>query len=128
MRGVAAVTSFFDDVTTLAELGADFLRNAQVFSLNSHSIKRDGMAALSELFQLLGMAFPALVGENHGFRPISGLVACGTRDAVYPFLGMLRFHPGLKKRRGSFYVAAHAYSRIDSLIRFFEGRTCAGGQ
>jgi hypothetical protein len=108
MRGVATVTSFFDDVATLAELGADFLRNAQVFPLNSHSLKRDGMAALPELLQLLGMALPALVRENHGFRHVSGLVVGVTGDAVYPILGVRRFHPGLEKRRGSFYVAAHA--------------------
>jgi len=108
MRGVATVTSFFDDVAALAELGADFLRNAQVFSLNSHSLKRDGMAALPELLQLLGMAFPALVGENHGFLPISGLVVGVTGDAVYPILGVRGFHPGLEKRRCSFNVATHA--------------------
>jgi hypothetical protein len=41
MRGVAAVAFFFDNVATLAELGADFLRNAQIFSLNAHSLKSD---------------------------------------------------------------------------------------
>jgi hypothetical protein len=128
MRDVAAVTSFFDDVATLAEWGADFLRNAQVFSLNSHSLKRDGMAALPELLQLLGMAFPALIGENHGFRPISGLVIGMTGDAVHSILGMLGFHPGLEEAGGSFYMAAHTVSGLDPISRFPGGRTCAGDQ
>ena len=128
MRGVAAVTSFFDDVATLAEGGADFLRKAQVFSLNSHSLKRDGMTALPELLQLLGMAFPALVGENHGFRLISSLMIGMTGDAVYSILGMLRFHPGLEEAGGSFYMAAHTVSGLDSIFRFLGGRTCAGDQ
>ncbi len=128
MRGVATVTSFFDNMAALAEGGPDFLRNAQIFSLNSHSIKPDGMAALPELLQLLGMAFPALVGENHGFRLISSLVIGMTGDAVYSILGMLGFHPGLKEAGGSFYMAAHTVSGLDPIFRFMGGRTCAGDQ
>ena len=128
MGGVATVTSFFDDVAALAEWGADFLRDAQVFSMNSHSLKRDGMAALPELLQLLGMALPALVRENHGFRHVSGLVVGVTGDAVYSILGMLGFHPGLEEAGGSFYMAAHTVSGLDPIFRFLGGRTCAGDQ
>ena len=128
MRGVAAVTSFFDDVATLAELGANFLRNSQVFSLNSHSLKRDGMAALPEFLQFLAVAFPTFIGKNHGFLPIGRLVVGMTGDAVHPILGMLGFHPGLEEAGGSFYMAAQAVSRIDPLIRFLGRRTRAGEQ
>ena len=128
MGGVAAVASFFDQVAAFAESGADFLRNAQVFSLNSHSLKRDGMAALPELLQLLSMAFAALIGKNHGFRPISGFVIGVTSDAVYSILGMLGFHPGLEEAGGSFYMAGHAVPRIDPISRFLGRRTCTSGQ
>jgi hypothetical protein len=125
---MAAVTSFFDNVAALAEGGANFLRNAQVFSLNSHSLKRDGVTAFTELIQLLGMASPALIGKNHGFRPISGFVIGVTSDAVYSILGMLGFHPGLEESGGSFYMAAHTVSGLDPIFRFLGGRTCAGDQ
>lgn len=128
MRGMAAVTSLFDNVAALAKRGPDFLRDAQVFSLNAHSLKPDGMAAFPELGQLLGMAFPTLIGENHGFGPISSFVVSMTGDAVYPLLGMLGFHPGLEEAGGPFDMAAHAESRINSIFRFFRRRDRAGDQ
>jgi hypothetical protein len=46
---MATIASFLDTVAALAKSGTDLLRNAEVFSLNSHSIKTNRMAAHSEL-------------------------------------------------------------------------------
>ncbi len=128
MRGVATGTLFFHHMASLAEGRANFLRNTQVLSLDSHSVKRDRMAALTELLQLLGMALPTLIGKNHGFWPVGRLVVRMTGDAIDPFLGMPGLHPSLKKGGSSFYVAAHAVSRVDPIFRFLGRRACTSDQ
>ncbi len=66
----------------------------------------------------------ALIGENHGFLPISSFVVGMTGYAAYSILRMLRFHPRLEEGRGSFYVAAHAVSGVDSIFRFRGRPSC----
>jgi hypothetical protein len=62
---MTAITSFLDNVTALTEGRPDLLRNAKVLSLNPHSIKSDGMAALLELRKFLFVALPAFFRKDH---------------------------------------------------------------
>src|SRR3972149_6170859 len=66
MRGMAAVTPFLDDMASFTEGSPNFLRNGEVFSLNSHSFKPDRMAAFPELCQFFLVAFSAFFREDHG--------------------------------------------------------------
>jgi len=93
MGGVATIAPFLDGVTSLAKGGADLLRNAEVFALNPHSVKSNGVTAHLKLLQLLGVALPAFVGKNHGLL-VGGCLMIGvTGDAIDPVLCVLRFHP-----------------------------------
>ena len=125
---MAAVTFLLDQVAALAKGGTNLLRDAYVFPMGAHTFPTQRVTAFSELFYLFGMAFSALFSRNRGFRFIGGLVVGMTGDAGPPLRSMFRAHPGLKERRGSFYVAAHTESRIDPFIGFFGGRTRAGNQ
>jgi len=62
---VAAVTPFLDHVAALAEGSPDFLRDAEIFSLNAHAFKANGVAGFLELLQLFAVTFPAFFGEDH---------------------------------------------------------------
>jgi hypothetical protein len=93
MGRVAAITPFFDTMTTLTEGGSDFLRNAKIFTLNAHSIKRDRMAALLEFLQLFFVALPALFRKDHRLLFRGSLMVNMTGHAMDPILGMLGFHP-----------------------------------
>jgi hypothetical protein len=112
MRGMAAVTLFLDDVAALAESRADFLGNRKVFSMGAHSIPRDRVATLAKFPYLLGMTLPTFFRKNHGLLFRGRLVVDMAGHTMDPFLGMLRFHPGLKKARRYSLMTFHAKSRI----------------
>ena len=113
MGGVTAIAPFLDDMAPLAKSSPDFLRDTQVFSLNSHSIKRDGMAALPILFQLLRMTRPTFFRKNHGLLLSGRLVVNVAGHALNTLPGMLGFYPRLEKSGGYSLMAFHAKSRID---------------
>ncbi len=124
MGGMATVTLFLNHVAALAEGCADLLRDAQVFSLNSHSIKPDRMATLPELLQLFGMALPAFFREDHGFLVRSDLMVDVAGHAMDAFFGMLRIYPGLEKPGCPLLVAGHTESGVH-LDRLWGGQTGA---
>jgi hypothetical protein len=112
MRGMAAVTFFLDAVTALTEGGADFLGDAQVFPLNSHPFKSDGMSALLKIFQLFLVTFSAFIRENHRLLFSGGLmvnVAGHTMDAIFC---VFRFNPRLEKPGCHFLMTIHAESWV----------------
>ncbi|OGP94447.1 MAG: hypothetical protein A2157_01475 [Deltaproteobacteria bacterium RBG_16_47_11] len=113
VRGVAAITPFLDTVTALTEGGSDFLRNAKILSLNSHSIKPYRMPAILKFFQLLRVALTAFFRKNHGLLLGSGLVVDVASNTVNPILRMFRFYPGLKEARGPFLVAGDTKPYVD---------------
>ena len=124
MGGVATIAPFLDGVTSLAKGGADLLRNAEVFALNPHSVKSNGVTAHLKLLQLLGVALPAFVGKNHGLL-VGGCLMIGvTGDAIDPVLCVLRFYPRLKKSRRPLLMARDTETYVDSLSRFLR-RACA---
>jgi hypothetical protein len=110
--GVAAITSLLDDMATLAEGGADLLRNGKVFSLNPHSIKPDRMAALPELCKLLLVAFSTFFRKDHSFLFRGCLMVDVAGHTMDTLLGMFRFHPGLEKPRRDSLVTFHAKSGV----------------
>jgi hypothetical protein len=119
---MATVALFLNHVATLAEGCADLLRDAQIFSLNSHSIKPDRMAALPELFQLLGMALPAFFREDPRLLLGGCLMVDVAGHAMDAFFGMLRIYPGLEKPGCPLLVAGHAKSGVH-LDRLFSELT-----
>ena len=124
---MTTVASFLDDVTSLAKGRADLLGNAEVFALNPHSVKSNGVTALLKLLQLLGVALPAFVGKNHGLL-VGGCLMIGvTGDAIDPVLCVLRFYPRLKKSRRPLLMAGDAEPYIDPFL-LFGGSTCAHGK
>lgn len=83
------------------------------------------MAALPELLQLLGMALSAFFWKDHGFLIRSCLVVDMAGHTMDPFLGVLRFHPGLEKPRRDSLVTFHAKSGVH-LGGLLSGSTNAG--
>ena len=65
MGCMAAITSFLDHMASLTESSPDFLRDAEVFALDTHALKADRMPTLTELLQLFFVAFAAFIRENH---------------------------------------------------------------
>jgi hypothetical protein len=123
---MAAIAAFLDDVATLTEGRPDFLGDPEVFPLAPHPVPPDRVAALFELLQLLGMAFPAFIREDHGFLLKGSLVVNVAGHAMDALLGMLRFHPGLKKAGGYSLMTFHAKSRIHLRSRCFGKKTGTG--
>lgn len=124
MGGMAAVTSFLDDVATLAIGRPDFLRDAQIFPVGPHPLPAHGVAALFKLLNLLTMAFSALFRKDHGFLFRGCLMVDMTGHAVDAVLGMLRFHPGLEKPRRYSLVTFHAKSRVHFGVGRFREKAC----
>ena len=90
---MATVASFLDDVAAFAEGGADLLRTTEVFSLNSHSIKPNRMAALAEPLQLFGMALSTFFWKDHGLLFGGCLMVNMAGHTMDPLLCMFRFDP-----------------------------------
>jgi hypothetical protein len=97
MGSMTTVAPFLNDVATLTEGGTDFLRNGQVFALNPHPVPADRVTAFLELRQLLRVAFPAFLRKDHGLLLGGDLVINMAGHTVNSSLGVLGFHPGLKK-------------------------------
>jgi len=93
MGRMATVTPFLNHVTTLAESGPNLLWDAEILSLDSHSVKPNRVTALSELLQLFFMAFPAFFRENHGLLIRSSLVVDVAGDTMDPILCVFGFDP-----------------------------------
>jgi hypothetical protein len=123
MGVMATVALFLNAVAALAEGRTDLLRDAKVFSLNSHAVKPDGMTALAKLLQLFGMALSTFIREDQGLLFGSCLVVDMAGHAMDPFLCVFRFHPRLKKSWRYLLVTADAESRIDPFVCFLWG-TC----
>jgi hypothetical protein len=90
---MTTVTSLLDTVTALAKGGTNLLRNAEVFPLNSHSVKTNRVTALPKLLQLFGMAFSTFLRKDYGLLFGGDLVIDMAGHTVDPLLCMLRFHP-----------------------------------
>ena len=89
MRGMAAITSFLDTMATFAERGANLLWNSEIFALDSHSIKPDGVAAFLKLLEFFLVALPTLLWKDHRLLFRGGLMIRVTRDAVDPLFCVL---------------------------------------
>jgi hypothetical protein len=127
MRGVTTVTSLLDTVTALAEGSTNLLRDAEVFPLNSHSVKPDGMTSSSKLIQLLRMALTAFFRKDHGLLIGSGLVVDVTGHTMDPVLCVLRFDPRLEKSGRYLLMALDTESWINSRDNSLFRRACAHG-
>ncbi len=90
---MTAITSLLDDMASFTKGGPDFLGDGKVFSLDSHPLKPDGMAALPEFCQFLLVALPAFLGKDHGFLFGRKLMVNVTGHAMDTFFRMLRFNP-----------------------------------
>jgi hypothetical protein len=86
---MATVATFLDDVTALAESGTDLLGDAKEFSLDSHAIPTDRVAAFFKIFQRFRVAFPAFFRKDHGFLLGSRLVIGMAGHAMDSLLGVL---------------------------------------
>jgi len=113
---MATVTFFLDNVTAFAEGRSDLRGNAEIFSVDPHSIPSKGVTALLKLRQFLLVALPAFFRKNHGFGLKRRFMIRVAGDAVHPFLCMLRFDPGLEETGGSLLMAGDAESDIDLLV------------
>jgi hypothetical protein len=118
---MATVTSFLDAVAALAKGGTDLLGNGEIFSLNSHSIKTNRMAAHSELLQLLFVALPAFFRKDHGFLFRCGLVIDVTTHTMDVILCVFRFDPRLEKSGRHLLMAMDTESRINSFFCLLRG-------
>ncbi len=121
---MAAVALFLNAVAALAEGRTDLLRDAKVFSLNSHAVKPNGMTALAKLLQLFFVTLPAFIRKDQGLLFGSCLVVDVAGHAMDPFLCVFRFYPRLKKSWSDLLVTADTEPWINPFIRFFGG-TCA---
>jgi len=118
MGGMAAVTFLLDQVAALTKGGTNLLRDAYVFPMGAHAFPTQRVTAFTEFIYLLEWHSPHFSVETVAFvhrRP--GVFMTG--DAGHPLRSMFRSHPGLKERRGSFYVAAHTESGIDPSSDFW---------
>jgi hypothetical protein len=112
MGVMATVTSFLNAMTSLTKSCPDFLRDGEIFSLYSHSLKPDGMAAPFELLQFLFVALPTFIRENHRLLFRGRLVIDMTGHAMNALFCMFRFDPGLKKPGGHLLMTVHTESRV----------------
>jgi len=72
-------------MTSLTEGSTNLLRDGEVFSLDSHSLKPDRVAAHSKLLQFLFVTFSAFFGEDHRFLVGSELMIDVTGHTMGPF-------------------------------------------
>ena len=125
MRGMTAIASLLDAVAAFTENGPDFLRDAEILSLNPHSLKPYRMAAFPEFLQLISMALTTLFWKDHGLLFGRSLVIDVAGDAMDPVPRMFRFNPGLKEARGPFLVTGDTKPHVD-LLRFLRSRGAHG--
>jgi hypothetical protein len=123
MGGVTTVAPLLDDMTAFAESRSDFLRYAEVFAMDSHSVPPEGVAAISKLLQLFFVTLSTLLWKDHGFLFRGRLVVDMTRYAMNTILSVLRLYPRLEKSGGSFLVAGNTETHID-FIGFLFGHSC----
>jgi hypothetical protein len=121
---MAAVAPFLDNMTALAESDSDFLRDPEELSLGSHTVPADRVPAVLKVFQGFGVAFPAFFRKDHGFLLGGHLVVYMAGHAMNALLGVLRFHPGLKKAGRYSLVTLHAEPRVH--LRNLVARAHAG--
>ena len=125
MGGMTAIASLLDAVAAFTESGPDFLRDAEILSLNPHSLKPYRMAAFPEFLQLISMALTTLFWKDHGLLFGRSLVIDVAGDAMDPVPRMFRFNPGLKEARGPFLVTGDTKPHVD-LLRFLRSRGAHG--
>ena len=121
---MATVTLFLNAVASLAKGRTDLLRDAKVFSLDSHAVKPDRMTAVAKFLQLFFVTLAAFIRKDQGLLIGSCLVVDMAGYAMDPFLCVFRFYPRLKKSWRDLLVTADTEPWINPFIRFFGG-TCA---
>ena len=90
---MTTVAPFLDDMTAFAESRADFLRYAEIFPLDSHSVESDRVTALSKIGQLLLVTLSAFFRKDHGLLFGGCLMIDVAGDAVNTLPCMLGFNP-----------------------------------
>jgi hypothetical protein len=83
-------------MAAFTEGSTDLLRNTEIFSLNSHPVEADGMAALPEICQFFFMALPTFFRKDHGLLFGSYLVIDMAGHTMDTLLRMFRFRPRLE--------------------------------